>query len=502
MFVRKAKNQGIPDTEAERVHSLDALFKGTSLFPFRFVGMGLFLVWLMAINIDPIIFSAPQSFDARNVYTDTHRLFDVLALILLAVFSDRIGLLSKHRTLQRWALLLALAGPTFAYLLLNYTEPNPNVLRLCGALSGSASAVFFLSWAEIYSRLGDTRTLVFGSLACIFASLVSLILLNMVSPANAIFAILLPLPVYICLRGSALLLPSEKPSEKSSTESVPKIRTRNVFPISPVLIMMVAGFASGFSAPLLAPGGEYRMAATGITGVMAIACALLFRERFKVLHLAYLAFPLMALSFILLLGIENGTATASLVFIKLGYLLFTFSILYMLAHFANNSGISPLWIFGLARASSEGAIGVGILLSRLLLVWSMPDGIPLVIISIVAFAAVVFVAILWHSSLKKADGWGIRAVEVLSGTVVKTDRERFIDACEQFSSECGLTARESEVLIYLAEGQTRTDIEKRVFLSSNTVKTHMRHIYSKLDLHSQEELIEKVKQRQAFNESI
>lgn len=33
-------------------------------------------------------------------------------------------------------------------------------------------------------------------------------------------------------------------------------------------------------------------------------------------------------------------------------------------------------------------------------------------------------------------------------------------------------------------------IQEKLFLSHNTVKTHVRHIYAKMDIHSQQELID------------
>ncbi len=43
-----------------------------------------------------------------------------------------------------------------------------------------------------------------------------------------------------------------------------------------------------------------------------------------------------------------------------------------------------------------------------------------------------------------------------------------------------LTARESEVLICLARGLTNREIAEKLFVSENTIKTHVNNIYSKL----------------------
>lgn len=54
----------------------------------------------------------------------------------------------------------------------------------------------------------------------------------------------------------------------------------------------------------------------------------------------------------------------------------------------------------------------------------------------------------------------------------------------------GLTAREAEVLSYLARGRNVPFIEEELVISRNTIKTHIKHIYQKLNVHSQQELID------------
>lgn len=60
---------------------------------------------------------------------------------------------------------------------------------------------------------------------------------------------------------------------------------------------------------------------------------------------------------------------------------------------------------------------------------------------------------------------------------------------EQIAQEKGLTPRETEVFILLAQGRDRTFIKDELFISDATVKTHTRRIYTKLGVHSKQELI-------------
>ncbi len=53
----------------------------------------------------------------------------------------------------------------------------------------------------------------------------------------------------------------------------------------------------------------------------------------------------------------------------------------------------------------------------------------------------------------------------------------------------GLTERESEVLTYLAEGTSNTEIAKALVISPKTVERHRENIMRKLNLHSRAELV-------------
>ena len=51
-------------------------------------------------------------------------------------------------------------------------------------------------------------------------------------------------------------------------------------------------------------------------------------------------------------------------------------------------------------------------------------------------------------------------------------------------AQAGLTRRETEVLQLLARGCSYGEIAKRLGLSANTVATHIKKLYLKLDVHT------------------
>jgi DNA-binding NarL/FixJ family response regulator len=58
-------------------------------------------------------------------------------------------------------------------------------------------------------------------------------------------------------------------------------------------------------------------------------------------------------------------------------------------------------------------------------------------------------------------------------------------------SEVGLSKREKEVLDCLAKGMTSAQVASQLFISENTVKTHVRHILEKLEASNRAEAVSK-----------
>ena len=70
--------------------------------------------------------------------------------------------------------------------------------------------------------------------------------------------------------------------------------------------------------------------------------------------------------------------------------------------------------------------------------------------------------------------------------------------CTCLSDEFGLTAREREVFVLLAHGRNGRYIMDHLVISRNTAKSHIKHIYSKLGVHSHQELIDLATQGQSL----
>lgn len=64
------------------------------------------------------------------------------------------------------------------------------------------------------------------------------------------------------------------------------------------------------------------------------------------------------------------------------------------------------------------------------------------------------------------------------------------EVCDAAIEEFSLSKREGEILKYIARGYTIDNISKKLVISPYTTQTHVRHIYSKMNVHKRSELLD------------
>ena len=69
--------------------------------------------------------------------------------------------------------------------------------------------------------------------------------------------------------------------------------------------------------------------------------------------------------------------------------------------------------------------------------------------------------------------------------------------CAEATRAFNLTPREGEILFYLVKGRNARHIADQLYVAERTVKTHTYHIYQKMGIHSQQELIDIVEAQEA-----
>ena len=318
--------------------------------------------------------------------------------------------------------------------------------------------MLFCLWAEAYSQMGATRTLMYGALSWIAAAAASFLISTMEAPFGVIATALLPLASLACAHLSFRLLPTERAVAKGVHYPIPwKL----------IVIMAIAGLLSSFSGAFLSAteyvGAIHRVAATGIVAVVAFAVI-----PFVAPMQGYIVSVLM----------------------RFAYVWFTFFVLLMLANICYRFEIPSLRLFAIARASSEAALLAGILVRRAL--WQtdlLADPTTLAGFALAGIVLVLVCVVIWMSEKSVNGDWGASGLSLADRLHVPGPRERFMSRCDDLAAQYDLTARETEIMGLIAQRKSRAEIEQELFLSQNTVKTHVRHLYAKLGVHSKTDVI-------------
>jgi DNA-binding NarL/FixJ family response regulator len=87
-----------------------------------------------------------------------------------------------------------------------------------------------------------------------------------------------------------------------------------------------------------------------------------------------------------------------------------------------------------------------------------------------------------------------QGLSVLSPQVTRQVLRAAISGGVTHPTESMLSSREMEVLVCLAQGKITAQIARELFISENTVKTHVRHILEKLEASNRAEAVSKATQ--------
>lgn len=78
---------------------------------------------------------------------------------------------------------------------------------------------------------------------------------------------------------------------------------------------------------------------------------------------------------------------------------------------------------------------------------------------------------------------------IASGGAMSANVARLVMNSFRKNIDSPLSKRETEVLKHIAEGKSRKSIADELHVDAETIKTHIKNIYHKLDVHSKEEAI-------------
>lgn len=258
--------------------------------------------------------------------------------------------------------------------------------------------------------------------------------------------------------------------------------------------LLVFRFIYGFT---LAFGEEGRIPLLALDALLPLALLLLFvlvkRTAINLDTLFQLSILCATAGFLLLAASGSHNALAStLLSCSTGF----FEVLMCSALISlgtrNAAAALPVLAWGNAMASWGTLLGANV--GRFLTVNAQvaSAGAAATVFGIVAYVVLVQKTFSFASTIQGL----VAASPVAAAQTAEEPLQSLEQRCRDIGSERNLTEREQEIFEYLARGRNVRFIQDELTVSYNTVKTHVSHIYAKLDVHSHQELIDLVERHQ------
>lgn len=250
-----------------------------------------------------------------------------------------------------------------------------------------------------------------------------------------------------------------------------------------VLVMSCLWFACGINRTYSTAGVD--LASAAFAGAVVATATFAFGHRFSVFT-TYRALFVVIVAALAIGTVLGGESVLSQVLINMCQAFANILLFLYLSDRSYRFGVPVVPLIATARAcTSATAWFGGALASAMAEASGVSQSAVLYSVSLVAVAASAF---LWLSG----DGTFVGAMESVGEAALPTRSSRDGDAlracCADLATQYHLSAREQEVLVLLARGMSAKDVERELVLSANTVKTHVRHVYQKLGIHSRSEL--------------
>ena len=340
-----------------------------------------------------------------------------------------------------------------------------------------------------FGWLGAQKTLhlvIWGTIAT--APLIALIM-DLSPLAAYAMALVLPAVSYATLNGEVRRAPARQYFFVDREMELP-------IPTQFIATSFVQGVAGGVSSALFAVGAlefasnPYSSASSIVAwpvGVVIVFFVTTFLQLDYNRLLYKVGFPMLALQFVLM-GILPDIPQVHML-VGSSASVFMDLVLWSLGAFIiKGMGVPVTWIASFPGAALFAGTGVGAAAVHLA-TYASPASEAAPVIALVTACFLLFSSLSLLSEKNLRNGWGTFRPGTLEG--FETNRDA---AVSYLAGEFGLSAREAQIAHAVASGMARDQIADELFVSRATVKTHLRNIYRKLDVHSQEELVSLVDQ--------
>ena len=224
------------------------------------------------------------------------------------------------------------------------------------------------------------------------------------------------------------------------------------------------------------------LAFSWLVGFVAVAL-LAVRAKYDFNRLIYkVGFPLVALGFVAMGVAPGAPAVGELTFLAASVYLDL--VLWSLgAYIIKNLGAPAVWIASLPGAALYGGMALGAIVPLVAPLLAGSEA-PLVRqMPLLGACFMLLSSLMLLSDKNVKSGWGTFAIGSQDDLATSMGA-----ALGCIAREYALTPREADVVACVARGLAREGIAEELCVGAETVKTHLRSVYRKLDVHTQAEL--------------
>lgn len=407
-----------------------------------------------------------------------------------------------------------------------FTTPlDPTITAITSAVVFSAVSVLFsLCWVELFAIERPIDAIV--HLSC--GTLVSVVLRHLLTylPGSTMLAASLSFVIAgaLCLQyarkslpaviGEEAVFPLENPPNANKRKALDELSDSL---LAYCVLEAVIGLVNSF---MMAADMNFKGSSMAPNIAMSIAAILFFCIAFTTQRVPRaattfrIAFPVIAAMIVFVPFLDEGYSLAFSTTLLLSHDFMAILITYRAAHAANKHRVSLYGLLGFSSASSNMFLFVSFLLGT---AFGIGDSAGVTIhmrFMVLACAAIYLLAMVLlflsrNRNKKKISrenhGENIANTAVSEQADIRTCNDAQIEApgnerpepdttfqatARRLAKQYGLTNREAEILIYLARGRTNTYIAEELVIAPTTVRGHIRNIYSKLNVHKRQELID------------
>lgn len=364
-------------------------------------------------------------------------------------------------------------------------------LLLAGLLLAVGDVFLILLWARLFATL-ELRALYFYVLLSNALSLIIYFFVTLLPTQTSVPIALVLFLLSVFFISRALKLREEQQWEFSAPVFRHAVRNISQPLIGTAVLFFMSGLMQQISRQRELPLWEFQQISL-LTSAVVVLClllpALLLKRQPTVSRIYALAVPLSAAGFLLLPLIWNAAGGIVNSFAQLGSMVAMIVLWCALSDMSRDTKLSPMLLFSLALACTQLALFSGTLIGFLNAGTLQYGDVVLTAVALVS-AYLLFMAAIFLFRGKSSNGLDgedhhepVHHDDLLPGR------------CKELAESHKLTSREAEIFVWLAQGYTIPVISGKLFVSENTVKSHVKSIYQKLEVHSRSHLIEMVAHR-------